>query len=97
MIIRTVKMKFEKNKVNDFIKFSNKIKPVIQSHKGCLFLEILRDIKDEQIFFTCSHWNQERDLNNYRNSNFFNEVWPKAKEWFAEKPEAWSLVKTNKK
>ena len=94
MIVRIVKMKLKKENINDFIKFSTEIKPVIRGQEGCLYLEILQDVKDEQFFFTCSHWNNEDDLNNYRKSDFFLNVWPKAKEWFAGKTEAWSLIKT---
>ena len=96
MIVRIVKMKFKKEKINDFIKFSKEIKPIIKEQTGCLFLDILQDVKDKEIFFTCSHWNNEDDLNNYKETDFFKNVWPKAKEWFAGKPEAWSLINTEK-
>lgn len=96
MIVRIVKMKFQNDKINDFKQFSDKIKPAIRSQKGCISLEILQDSKVENIFFTVSEWKTEQDLNNYRNSDFFKEVWPKAKEWFIDKPEAWSLVNTDK-
>ena len=87
-------MKFQKERINDFIRFSSEIEPVIKEHEGCLYLEILQDANDKQIFFTCSHWKSEENLNNYRKSDFFKNVWPKAKQWFTDKPEAWSLIKT---
>lgn len=95
MIVRIVKMKFKKEKINDFIKFSIEIKPIIKGQEGCLYLEISQDVNDPEIFFTCSHWNSEDDLNNYRKSDFFMNIWPKAKEWFSSKPEAWSLTEPN--
>lgn len=87
-------MKFQKEKINDFISFSSKIEPLIKEQEGCLYLEILQDANDKQIFFTCSHWESEENLNDYRKSDFFKNVWPKAKQWFIDKPEAWSLIKT---
>ena len=35
------------------------------------------------------------DLNNYRNSELFKDVWSKTKILFNKKPEAWSTKKIN--
>ena len=32
----------------------------------------------------------ENSLNAYRDTELFNQVWPKVKQWFTDKPEAWS-------
>lgn len=40
---------------------------------------------------TYSHWNTPEDLDNYRTSETFGEIWPNIKPWFKEKPEAWSV------
>ena len=37
-----------------------------------------------------------RDLNNYRNSELFKDVWSKTKILFNKKPEAWSTKKLMK-
>ena len=44
-------------------------------------------------FFTYSYWDSENDLNNYRKSELFNEVWTFTKKLFNAKPEAWSVEK----
>ncbi len=90
MINRIVKMKFREEHIEDFIRFTSDIYDVIKSQEGCLHLNILQDKKHPEIFFTYSCWNSEKDLDNYRKSEFFNNIWPKTKKWFAGKPEAWS-------
>jgi len=91
MITRIVKMKFQDEYISEFKKFSKEIESVIKSQEGCLSLEILQDIADNSFFFTYSKWKSEDALNNYRKSDFFRNIWPKTKEWFAAKPEAWSV------
>jgi len=95
MITRIVKMKFQEKYIEDFKKFTNDIKSIIQNQEGCIHLDILQDASEPDIFFTYSRWNSENDLNNYRKSDFFRNIWPKTKEWFADKPEAWSLENIN--
>ncbi len=91
MIIRIVKMTFEPEKVNGFLKIFGASKHLIRNMDGCLHLELLNDINSANIFFTYSHWVSENDLNNYRNSELFKSVWGKTKILFAAKAEAWSV------
>jgi heme-degrading monooxygenase HmoA len=51
----------------------------------------MKDLNDECTFFTISHWNSEDDLESYRNSYLFKNIWSKVKPLFAKKAEAWSL------
>ena len=90
MIVRIVKLTLQSDKTEDFLAFFAKHKKEITSFPGCLFLQGLRDINNNNIFFTYSHWKNETALNAYRDSDFFQSIWPQAKLWFAEKPEAWS-------
>lgn len=90
MIKRIVKMVFREENIEDFIQFTDEIKETIKNNEGCLHLDILQDKKYPEIFFTYSCWNSEKDLENYRKSDFFNTIWPQTKKWFAEKPVAWS-------
>jgi quinol monooxygenase YgiN len=46
---------------------------------------------NKNIFFTYRHWQAPENLEAYRNSPLFNEVWSQVKVWFADKPEAWSV------
>jgi len=96
MIKRIVKMVFRKENIEDFINFTDKIRETIKSHEGCLHLDILQDKKHPEIFFTYSCWNSEKDLDEYRKSDFFNNIWPETKKWFLEKPLAWSTEVVHK-
>ncbi|MEP5338268.1 MAG: antibiotic biosynthesis monooxygenase family protein [Algibacter sp.] len=93
MLVRIVKLSFHGEHIDEFLSNfeSNKLK--IRNFNGCQFLELYRDKHDANIFFTYSYWNSEADLNNYRNSELFKNVWNKTKVLFNAKPEAWSVDK----
>lgn len=91
MIIRIVKMTFHPEKVNEFLSVFDQSKEMIRNMEGCRHLELLSDIKHPHIFFTYSFWESESDLNNYRDSSVFKNVWTKTKVLFSEKAEAWSV------
>jgi autoinducer 2-degrading protein len=93
MLVRIVKMTFDKDKIVGFQASFNTIKEKIINYKGCELLELYQDRDDECVFFTYSHWASEEDLNRYRNSEFFKEVWSRTKMMFSEKPVAWSVNK----
>ena len=86
-------MTFKSSSSDDFDDLSKKIYDKIKSFDGCLHLEIYRDIHSPDVFFSYSHWTSEEHLNEYRNSKFFIAVWSKTKEWFSERPVAWSVTK----
>jgi len=91
MIIRIVKMSFQPEKVDEFLKLFSENKQHIRHFEGCSHLQLLNDINQPTTFFTYSHWDNEQSLENYRHSELFNRVWNKTKVLFSEKPEAWSL------
>lgn len=91
MIIRIVKMTFKPEKVNEFLEVFNSSKQHIRNMEGCTHLELLNDIDAANIFFTYSYWNSENDLNSYRDSELFKNVWAKTKILFDAKAEAWSV------
>ena len=84
-------MTFREDSSETFKEFTLTIKNKIKNFDGCLHLDILRDIKNPNIFFTYSHWASEEHLNKYRYSDFFKKTWDKTKQWFADKPCAWSV------
>ena len=84
-------MGFDPEKVEDFIAEFNQKKGLIRNFKGCKHLQLLRDIHHPNQFFTYSYWESEADLNNYRNSSLFKDVWANTKSKFNQKPEAWSV------
>lgn len=91
MLIRIVKLSFDPENIDDFLKIFEKSKEKIRNSKGCRLLELYNDKSNKGIFFTYSYWETEEDLNKYRNSEFFKSVWSDTKLLFNAKPEAWSV------
>ena len=86
-------MSIIEDKIEEFLSNFNQNKNKIRNFKGCQFLELYQDKNDDNIFFTYSYWNLEEDLENYRKSDFFQNVWSKTKILFNETPQAWSVNK----
>jgi heme-degrading monooxygenase HmoA len=93
MFIRIVKMSFHKENIPKFLENFDSIKEKIRGAEGNRFLELYQDKNNPCIFFTYSYWDTEDDLENYRKSALFDEVWTFTKKLFNEKPEAWSVDK----
>ncbi|MEJ1222399.1 putative quinol monooxygenase [Sediminicola sp. 1XM1-17] len=93
MFVRIVKLTFKKENIASFEQIFETSKHVIRKVEGCSFLELLQDKDNPNIFFTYSFWQTEQDLENYRNSDLFKNIWGKTKILFAEKAEAWSVDK----
>jgi len=91
MFIRIVKMKFNPEKVNIFLKNFNNNKERIRNFDGCRLLELYRDKNDPSEFFTYSYWESEAHLEAYRNSDLFKKVWAETRILFSDKPKAWSV------
>ena len=91
MIKRIVKMSFQTDKVEDFKAIFKENWKLIAGFKGCSHVELLQDKVHPNIFFTYSVWENENDLNAYRDSELFEKVWGKTKVLFNEKPQAWSV------
>ena len=94
MFVRIVKLSFHEENIAAFLENFETIKDEIRATPGNLLLELYQDKTNPNIFFTYSYWEQEADLENYRNSDFFKEVWSFTKKLFNDKPEAWSVDKT---
>ena len=93
MFVRIVKMGFHEDKVEAFLNNFEQVKQDIRNFPGNRFLELYRDKNDPNVFFTYSYWEHESDLEKYRNSELFIEVWAFTKQLFSQKPEAWSVDK----
>lgn len=93
MFIRIVKMSFHSDKVAAFLENFESVKHKIRAAHGNKLLELYRDKNNPDIFFTYSFWETEQDLENYRNSQLFIEVWQFTKQLFNDKPQAWSVDK----
>jgi (4S)-4-hydroxy-5-phosphonooxypentane-2,3-dione isomerase len=96
MVVRLVKMTFKEGKAEEFVSIFQHSKKKIRDFRGCIFLEVLRDTADPNVFFTYSVWSSEDDLNRYRDSELFKETWAKAKALFAKDPEAYSTKRIDK-
>ncbi len=93
MFVRIVKMSFEPEHIDTFLHNFNQKKDQIRQFNGCKFLELYRDKNNTNVFFTYSYWDSETDLEAYRHSDLFKDVWSKTKPLFNTKPEAWSVDK----
>ena len=84
-------MTFRADATESFLEVFNKSKELIRGFEGCHYLELLREKKEGNIFFTYSKWDNEESLNKYRHSKLFADTWAQTKILFADKPEAWSV------
>ncbi len=91
MFTRIVKMEFETENIEEFLQNFDMVKENIRNFPGCLHLKLLQDKNNTDIFFTYSKWEKESDLENYRNSDLFKNVWATTKPFFRSKAEAWSV------
>lgn len=84
-------MEFEEDRIGDFLSYFDGIKDRVNNFPGCYGMKLYQDINKSNVVFTYSHWESVDDLNNYRDSDTFGEIWPKIKMWFCNKPEAWTV------
>ena len=90
MIIRVVRMTFKEEAVGQFLEIFDGSKEKIRSFPGCQHLQLLQDAHASNIFSTYSIWEEEANLNDYRHSELFGQVWPETKRLFAASPVAHS-------
>ncbi|MFK7000515.1 putative quinol monooxygenase [Flavobacterium oreochromis] len=93
MLTRIVKLSFHQENIPSFLENFEQIKDKIRNSPGNRLLELYQDQDNPCIFFTYSYWESAEDLENYRNSALFDEVWSFTKKLFNDKPEAWSVNK----
>jgi hypothetical protein len=91
MFTRIVKMEFEPSNTAEFLANFETVKSKIRNYPGCLYLELYADKNRGSTYFTYSRWENESDLESYRNSDLFKEVWAITKPLFCAKAEAWSV------
>lgn len=92
MIIRVVKMTIQQEQIDQFTRIFNESVKHIKEYDGCLGVELMKDVNQENVYFTISNWQTESHLNIYRSSRFFSITWSSVKVLFAGKAEAWSLT-----
>jgi autoinducer 2-degrading protein len=92
MITRIVRMEFQPAHVGDFLEYFDLVKGSIRNFPGVRQLELHRDANQPNVLYTYSKWQNEADLEAYRQSEIFSQVWGRTKTWFAGKPQAYSLL-----
>jgi len=85
-------MQFRSDETEEFLRLFETVKAAIRNREGCLELRLLQDLKNPDIIFTYSKWNDPEDLESYRNSELFGDTWKKTKSKFAERAQAWSTT-----
>jgi quinol monooxygenase YgiN len=93
MIIRIVRMHFTEAGVDEFLQIFDANKVAIRNFPGCTHLELLKDVEDTNTYTTLSHWNDSSNLESYRRSELFANVWGRVKPLFSERTQAFSLEK----
>ncbi|MFK8038365.1 MAG: putative quinol monooxygenase [Crocinitomicaceae bacterium] len=92
-ITRIVKMTFKPEHSAEFEAYFLTIKSKVAGQPGCNGVKLLKEKGETGVFFTYSQWDSEDDLNNYRRTEIFGQIWPTVKNWFAKKAEAWTVNK----
>lgn len=90
MLIRIVRMTFQKDKLDAFQQIFDASKHHIRAFPGCRYLQLLGDLDHSTIRMTHSHWDGPEALESYRQSELFRTTWAATKVLFADKPVAFS-------
>ena len=85
-------MTFQEDKIEEFLKVFHESKSYIRNFEGCIQMNLLQSINDQNVYYTYSLWESEDALSKYRNSTRFREIWSKTKACFSEKASAESLA-----
>ena len=91
MINRVVRLSFDPSRVNEFLQLFERTKTAIAGFEGCKGVRLLRDTASNHVYFTYSLWETADALEKYRQSDLFQTTWAQTKQWFNDKPMAWSL------
>ncbi|UOQ55477.1 putative quinol monooxygenase [Hymenobacter cellulosivorans] len=91
MLTRIVRMTFQPEKVADFLAIFRDSENKIRNTPGCRHLELWQDADVPNVYCTHSRWDSATDLDNYRRSALFGQVWPATKALFAAPPLAFSV------
>ena len=92
MLLRIVKMEFDLAQVEAFDDLFAQSQLRIEAMPGCHQVRLIKGLGDQPIRTTLSWWECDSDLQAYRKSVCFREVWPKTKAMFSAPPVAWSSV-----
>ena len=85
MYIRIVSHKIQEGKTEEFkMIYSEKIIPVLQSTKGCKFVYLSEDMKEENSFLSITIWDDKSFADEYESSGKFEELISKIRHTFSQ-------------
>ena len=90
MLLRTVRMTFRPDRLDEFLALFRGARPRIAAAPGCRHLELWRDARFPNVLTTFSHWDDAQALEAYRRSELFTATWAKTYPLFAAAPVAHS-------
>jgi len=83
VIVRIVHMEFLPEKRTAFLALFEQYKADIAAQVGCRDLKLVQDVAHTSNISTVSVWDDQKDLDAYRKSALFAQVWPATKALFA--------------
>ena len=92
MLTRLVCMRFQPDKVDEFLRLYAAARATIAAQPGCCGVLLLREAEDPAAFATWSQWTDAAALEAYRTSVFFRGFWPEVKALFRTPAEAASFA-----
>lgn len=90
MLLRSVRMTFHPDRVDDFLRLFDTSADAIRAFPGCLHLELWQDERYPNVLSTFSKWEDDAALAAYRKSELFSATWEAARVCFASAPTAHS-------
>ena len=90
MIVRIVRLTLKQEHIAAFERLFHAHHNAIESQPGCRGVELLTDPSHPCVRGTLSRWDEESDLNAYRASALFGEIWPSTKVMFDAPPMVWT-------
>ena len=88
MLLRTVRMTFRPDRLDDFLALFREARPRIAAAPGCRHLELWQDARFPNVLTTYSHWDSADALDAYRQSELFTATWARTTPLFAAAPVA---------
>lgn len=92
MITRIVRLTLkDESSQNDFRALYASRNPMNRGVSGCLEVKIMKDINENNVYYTVSKWTTNEALENYRSSAYFKETWPMVKSTLASKTKVFTM------
>ena len=90
-MLRIVKLSIKPESSEAFVSIFRNHRPKLLAFPGCQSLTLVRDFQVKHQFFTISEWLHQSDLEQYRKSTLFIDVWHKVKPMFQAKASVQNL------